>query len=1189
MKPLRKAVSKRLGSALVMTLVIVVLITVVTVGYLASVMLASKTAGAGLDQERAYGIAMIGVHEGMSRVRDALGSWDDPYKNFAVTNPPFYWSISPGRLTRFAYSSLSSTNYALFSESSTTNLVNLNRPLADGSYPIIGGGSPPDVSVKWANVLRDPSQTAGSNNAIIGRYAFWVDDEGAKININTADGTEKYTTNSLGVGSPSEVSLEVLFAGTNGKVPSKEIVRIARTNGFRSQQEILSATNVTAGAYTNNVFSLTTYSRSPDLNVFGQPKMALLPLLGTAYVYCDYDEGQPGTILATNMVINGITLRPGSEIYPTPAQLANYLVRNSITGNSVSVPWPLAFRAEATQGLGRRQEHFQFTRISTGTNYCYINGALLANYLAGTNAAGNAIRWPAFQGSSAANFQQKYSRRQIDSIVAQIVSLGSKLISSDYPHPSSSDYPTSMVMNISDAKGDAWLDRYLGQSNCRYNNAPFLFPGWLSGQFVNGMGRTIKLSGLRMKVSAYGSSGTLGGTNGYIPPKASMDIWLEWWLPSGFLGDVSAGPATAAGMVIGHRGHQGALNSADISEDVEGTASSPVAPTFPFPPSPLPKPGSGPSYWANQLLTNDQGIDFACNPNTWWNHVTGVFNANVRDPEDQGQTQFPHDDYAQYPAYPAPREYRLAQGGIFEQATSTGFRTPLRISSPISSGDSEFRPGEVRSVGSRYYDVNAAMPMKTNAVGSLLHIGGGIAVRSELYSGHWSDPDPVPLEAIRGAAGGDLDTQEPISSSHGDWQMPLLPAEIAAGTSTLYDRVKKSVIPVSLSVTVPPHGDSGASGPSVEIVVAPVDPLVNKFPGDWVPVSNTIKAPPSGSDRRNGTNAYTSYDQSETSWYNGPNFDPDSYWLPQMDCGVSRLVDLPARTRIPRSARMPNIGYLQYVRTGIIPDNEGVAYQNQKGTPFRLLSYAPSTDQAAYPDWALLDLLYIPSTLIPYGSPYNPSTAVPMNNNASTNLAFFGTYGGATAGRINPNGAVIYTTNADIPQANVSRTLPLQAVFSGVSVDGANVPAASIAGAIEAYIRTNGPLRIPAEICNVPEIAARRATINPTRNDLVRQIVGTLTTQDNVFSVWTVGQAIQKRRGNAQYGTFESGDNVLAEVRLHFIVERYLDPGADGVYGNSSNPGTDSVVGTYDDPMDTANHPFQPRYLYRVVASEEVR
>ena len=123
----KMAMSKRLGSALVMTLVIVVLITVVTVGYLASVMLETKTAGAGLDQERAYGIAMIGVHEAMSKVRDALGPWDDPYRNFATNAPPFYWSLSPGRIARWSYSSATPTNFALFSESSGTNLVNLNR------------------------------------------------------------------------------------------------------------------------------------------------------------------------------------------------------------------------------------------------------------------------------------------------------------------------------------------------------------------------------------------------------------------------------------------------------------------------------------------------------------------------------------------------------------------------------------------------------------------------------------------------------------------------------------------------------------------------------------------------------------------------------------------------------------------------------------------------------------------------------------------------------------------------------------------------------------------------------------------------------------------------------------------------------------------------------------------------------
>ena len=124
------------------------------------------------------------------------------------------------------------------------------------------------------------------------------------------------------------------------------------------------------------------------------------------------------------------------------------------------------------------------------------------------------------------------------------------------------------------------------------------------------------------------------------------------------------------------------------------------------------------------------------------------------------------------------------------------------------------------------------------------------------------------------------------------------------------------------------------------------------------------------------------------------------------------------------------------------------------------------------------------------------------------------------------------------------------AVFTG----GSTVDATAIAQAIEAYLRTNGPLRMPAEICNVPEIAALRATNNPTRNDLVRQIVGALTTQDNVFSVWTAGQTIQKKRGNTQYDEFETGDNVLAEVRLHFIIERYLDPGPDGVYGRQRWP-----------------------------------
>jgi hypothetical protein len=492
----------------------------------------------------------------------------------------------------------------------------------------------------------------------------------------------------------------------------------------------------------------------------------------------------------------------------------------------------------------------------------------------------------------------------------------------------------------------------------------------------------------------------------------------------------------------------------------------------------------------------------------------------------------------------------------------------------------------------------------------MLHISGGVAVRSQIFSGWFSDPDPVPLESVRGK--NDLEDGSTEMLTDEEWSTSTGPG--GPGT-TLRDRHIASVIPVSVDIPVPVGGGTNAptSGPVRYVFAKTADPLVNKFPGDWqFPVSDTPPSPAMMHWDTANTSQFSSYDETAIN-FRSQLTDPDSYWMPQADCALSTKSELASQTLIPRSARMPNIGYLQYVRTGIMPDDESLPYaydplqpaqEIQHGTPFRLLSLAPSTDaanqkttfggSAAYPDWAMLDLLYVPSTLTPFGGAYQ----------ASTNLAFFGTFGGATAGRINPNGAVIYTTDVNTPQAGVTRTLPMQAVFHGLKVNqtlsgssgtnasfsgGSDVNATGVAQAVADYIRNNGPLRMPAEMCNIPDIANLRAPNNQTRNDLVRQVVGNLTTQGNVFSVWTVGQVVQKRQGNASYGEFQSGDNVLAEVRLRFMVERYLDPGADGVYGNSTGPGTDNVVGSFDDPKDDVNHPLQPRYLYRVVSSEEIR
>ncbi len=1186
MKPQRKSLSKRLGSALVMTLVIIVLITVVTVGYLASVMLETKTAGSTLDQERAYGIAMVGAHEAMAKIREALGPWDDPHRNFATNPPDFYWSLSPGRITRWDYATTNSTNFGLFSESAGTSLVNLNRQLIDGSYPIIGGTDPPEVSVKWANLLRDPTQPAGANNAIVGRYAFWVDDEGAKINVNTADGTEKYTTNSLGIGTPSEVSLQVLFGGTNTNATalSRQVVQMARTNGFTSPREILRVAGVTNSVFADNVFSLTAYSRSPELNVFGQPRLSIAPFLGNAGWN------------ASNMVLNSLTLLPAREIYPTPAQLRPYVISSRYDIDDVSEngigdvprnhPWPMALRGElGVFSAGAQLFHLYHHALQLGPrdapNYSYNQGFLLANYLSGTNDVGRPLAWPVFPGSSTEGFAGKYTPRQLDSLVAQILSIGSKAISSDYPNITPNE-----------------VGEQLGH---RFMVAPYLFPGWLSGKWVNGIGRSIKLTQMYVEIAAF----TPPGNPLYEPPFATFDIWLEWWLPAGYFGGREVlSNLQDSEFFVGHRGAQSTLNVIDMPRDLSND------PRAPLPREPDANSPETDGFWADQLLKNNQGIDFAGNP--------GVIQGGTNFTRDNSQIlagNF-HDPYARFNPTNAPdpvsnpwrgdgRAPSFLPSGTFRDYASPFFMTALETNSPAT----EWQPGQMRVIRSRLGGAETTnsdyrYSMRANATNSVV-ISGGIAVKTQLKSGWLSDPDPVPLEAIRGSydrAG--VTTEEPyISRDRNEAETDQAWETTIIEGGTLRERVLASVIPITAEV--------GVAGGSQVVTATVEDPLVNKFPGDWN-VGGTTTIPPND-------NQY--YDTDSV----GGNFrsrltDPESYWMPQADAGLCDSIgEVANQTQIPRSARMPNIGYLQYVRTGIIPDDESIAYREQRGTPFRLLSYAPSTEPStsnplvgqrttfagseSYPDWALLDLLYIPSTLAPFGSPYNPATDDPSTNSAVTNLLYYGTYGGATAGKINPNGAVIYTTNANVAQTNVSRRLPLESVLNGVWVNqtlegvstnarftnGSVVPAATIAQAIEAYIRSNAPLRMPAEICNVPEIADLRSTNNRTRNDLVRQVVGALTTQGNVFSVWTVGQAVKKKPANGQYGDFEAGDNVLAEVRLRFIVERYLDPGADNVYGNSGTAGPDGVIGTYDDPVDASNHPFQPRYLYRVLASEEIR
>jgi len=1256
----------RAGAALLITLLTLSLMVIIVVAFLATMGWELQASSRYYDNQKARAVATLGFDTALAQLRVAFGPWDAPYGKLDPSHSTFpgyeltpatnFYSISPGVLTSWNFTSVNATtNYPLFSvpTDGTTATVNLNAPGEDGVYPVLGSSTP--LNIYWVNVLTNPrSTTASAANPIVGRYAFWIDDENAKIDVNTADGT--YNTNlppqqcGLGCGSPSAVSLQELQeGGTNiSATCASNIVAVARTVGFNSPREILHVAGTSPDLYTNNVFNLTTMSRSPDFNIFGQPKIPLIP---ANYTNFPYGTGTPG------FLYNCATLQPLRELFPsqtgytalsTPQNVNTVMgvLTNTPMGDPYTVvnpsypassavayssnyyaytKWPLAFTQLLSSAMtfanpGPTQ--------SLGDNNPWNNGKLIANYLAGTNATyaisgTKTVTWPPFPGSSASSYLGKYTARQIDSITMQIVDLAGKATSPDW-----------------------------GRLDGNYTrSSSYEQRGWLSGQLVNGVGRNPKLDKVLMNYTTQAGT-TVNGTNS--PPTISAKLYTELYFPSGFQGvSLFHKDIVYGSYFFGVRDQPNLMSCQDIGAMIKTVAGVDQLLTT-GQPAPLPKvpqntlsyypqgniaSASLPdgttnylSYWGNNLLETDQGVDWEGN------------NPSQPDPDQVLAKQY-HQN--------APTN---ASGQYFGEGPVAGSVTPIFQMSPMVKPDNslptinDWSPGQYRTVSNVKSWAYRSM-MSTNAAGGTIHITGGIAYLATLDSGRPSEPDPVPLEAIRGDQWNGTGVFDYTTYGFNRTGEPFWKV------ASPYTNVLNAVIPMAASLPVGAN-DSGLVN-TTWIYAYVKDPLVNKFPGDWIESTNS-SMPTTTMEAADAQVSQVNADKStcaiypETSSTQAQWADPQSFWLPTIDSCATSSDGSTESPQIPRTSRFPSTGYLQYLRTGIIPDDETVPYAQQHGTPFRLLNFNASTDVSqtihgvSYPDWAMLDLFYVPSSLLGYGSPYEtfagrttsvlteatlggnlyPTVLTYSNANVVNNMYRFGTYGGATCGRINPNGAVIYTTNANIPTPGITRTVPLRALLHGINVNqtqtgnyvstlgandfnapvltaGTGVDETSVASAIAEYLTTNtygpggkgpAPFRIPGEICNVPAIAALTAPVNATRNDLVRQIIGNVTTQSNTFSIWVEGQSILKTKGNTNYGQYETGDKITATVRYHFIVERDLDPGLDGVYGNAASPGADGVVGTLDDPMQgsTVNgansyNPLMPAYTYRIIYSEEIR
>lgn len=234
----KKTGKARKGMALVLVLAVLVLLTVLVVGFLSRAMVERRAAAGYANSQKTQQLADLAVGTVQAQIDHATRQTDG--------NRPAPWASQPGMVRTFEQNGSLKNAYRLYSSeqmissevdldaevtamdgwsAKTAHFVDLNAPVAGqeggSEFPIVDGrvadgdvvegfevtgapgataSQPVPMPVKWLYVLQDGQMVAptgggdttatitgaSETNPIVGRVAFWTDDESSKLNVNTA-------------------------------------------------------------------------------------------------------------------------------------------------------------------------------------------------------------------------------------------------------------------------------------------------------------------------------------------------------------------------------------------------------------------------------------------------------------------------------------------------------------------------------------------------------------------------------------------------------------------------------------------------------------------------------------------------------------------------------------------------------------------------------------------------------------------------------------------------------------------------------------------------------------------------------------------------------------------------------------------------------------------------------------------
>ncbi len=305
--------SEERGVALILTLGILVLVTLLVIAFAVSMRVENTASKNFNDLVKARQLAQAAVDQAVATIGTAAQPIT-PATNY-VTAPGVIYTLQVG---------LGWRAIPLFTLYPQPPLLNTGSADLNQNNVITGTSAtyPPGTSqlwVGWSNVV----DVVNAPNQLVGRFAYWVDDESAKVNLNVA-GTR---LNDLEGYTPAAIDLRTM-PGFNNPTDQIDITNYVAT--VRPLDTIASVQMTGFGApslspttFTNDQFYMTVSSTSPDVTPWGDKRLNLTGVYTNNVLY-------PTTASKVQAIVNmlqnlNLTTWYGSDFsakYPSLPQIA---------------------------------------------------------------------------------------------------------------------------------------------------------------------------------------------------------------------------------------------------------------------------------------------------------------------------------------------------------------------------------------------------------------------------------------------------------------------------------------------------------------------------------------------------------------------------------------------------------------------------------------------------------------------------------------------------------------------------------------------------------------------------------------------------------------------------------------------------------------------------------------------------